>query len=72
MWVGYDTIIKKTSHLARTTKQGIGLKLAVLSLDYLLAKRGQRVRVDREDDKDLKTVKAPKRGLVGISRGNEG
>ena len=67
--VGHDTMIEETSHLARASKQGIGPKLAVLPVDHLLAERGPGVRVDREDNKHLKRVEAPKRGTYWDSQG---
>jgi hypothetical protein len=45
--------------------------MGVLPLDYRLAERSLRVGVDGGDDKHLKRVKASKRALIGISRGNE-
>lgn len=62
---------KQAGHLAGTGQQNIALELSVSPLGHLLAKRGPRIRADREDDKDLEGMEAPKRGLIRITGGKE-
>jgi len=68
----HNTVIKETRHLASTREQGVGPKLSLLSVYHLLTESCPRVRMDREDNKNLEWMEPPKWGLVRISGDNEG
>lgn len=65
------TVVKETCHLASAREERVGLKPGRVSVHHLLAERGPGIRVNREDDEDLKRMEATKGGFIWVRRENE-
>jgi hypothetical protein len=61
-------MVEQAGNLAGAGQQYIILEMGVSPLSHLLAKRGPRIRADREDDKDLERVETSEGSLDRISR----
>lgn len=59
---------KQAGHLTGAGQQNIALELGISPLSYLLTKRGPRICMDREDNKNLEGIEASVWYFIRISR----
>lgn len=70
-WLDHDMVIEESCHLSGTGKEDIWLEVCFLFLHHFLTEQCPGVRVDGEDDEDLKRVETLKGRLVWIPGGKE-
>lgn len=64
--VDHDAMIEQASDFACAGELGVSLELGISPLAHFLAQDGPGIRVNGEDDEDLKRVEASEWSLVGV------